>query len=140
MSKKGLKPVIKPSLWKKGKQQQKIYFDINLKRSTSFKTFIFGLLITVIIVLPIALALYQYLFIYKWNTNAFRIFLLLAWVLILLVNGVSNFFTVLLSKAYNPEMDNLMAIDEYAILFYQTFNPGFAIIVLILFIVFGMFS
>lgn len=133
-----LKPVNKPNLWKKGKRQQKIFYDINLKRSTSMKTFIFGLLITAIIALPFALALYQYLDVYKWNVQAFRIFLLIAWVLILLVNGLSNFFTVKLAKAYNPEMDNLMELDEYAILFYQTLNPGFAIFVLILFIVFGV--
>ncbi|MDD2258587.1 MAG: hypothetical protein WC278_04250 [Bacilli bacterium] len=133
-----LKPVLKPNLWKKGKKQQKMYLEINLRKSTSMKTFIFGLVITIIIALPIALALFQFLDVYKWNTTAFRIFLLLAWILILLVNGLSNFFTVLLAKSYNPEMDNLMDIDEYAILFYQTFNPGFAIFVLILFIVFGV--
>lgn len=138
MDNKELKPVNKPSLWKKGRKQQKLYYDINLRRSTSMKTFVFGLLITVIIAIPVALALYQYLDVYKWNAGAFRIFLLMAWILILLVNGLSNFFTIVLAKSYNPEMDNLMDIDEYAILFYQTFNPGFAIFVLILFIVFGV--
>lgn len=138
MDKNELKPVNKPNLWKKGKNHQKLYLNINLRKSTSMKTFAFGMVITIILVLPIALALYQYLNVYKWNVNAFRIFLLMAWVLILLVNGISNYFTVLLAKAYNPEMENLMDIDEYAILFYQTLNPGFAIVVLILFLIFGI--
>lgn len=126
-----------PNLWVRGKQENKKFLSINLKKGTNFKTFIFGLIIAIFFIFPFALITYQYIEVYKWNSNSFRLFLAVAWVLILLMNGLSNMFTVKLAKVYAEDIVNLQEIDENAIFFYQTLNPGFSIFVFILFLIFG---
>ena len=45
------------SIWRKGKQDIKKFYEVKFKKSTNIKTFLFGLLLTLICVLPFALLL-----------------------------------------------------------------------------------
>ena len=115
------------SLWRKGKQDIKKYYDVKLKKSTSIKTFLFGILLTLIIVLPIALILLQVFKAYIYNLNIVLFVVILALVLLWFSNGLSNYFTIKLTKIYFKEDNKLQGIDEVAVLFYETLNPGFII-------------
>ena len=124
------------SLWRKGKQDIKKYYEVKLKKSTSIKTFLFGILLTLIIVLPIALILLQVFKAYIYNLNIVLFVVILALVLLWFCNGLSNFFTVKLTKNYFKEDNKLQGVDEVAILFYETLNPGFIIFTLFILFVF----
>lgn len=115
------------SLWRKGKQDIKKYYDVKLKKSTSIKTFLFGILLTLIIVLPIALILLQVFKAFIYNLNIVLFVVILALVLLWFSNGLSNYFTIKLTKIYFKEDNKLQGIDEVAVLFYETLNPGFII-------------
>ena len=126
------------SLWSRGKEEMKLFYNIKLKRSTNIKTFIFGLVVTALLVFPFAVLLFQMVTLNWYKPETILIFLAIAWGLLMLCNGLSNFFTVKLAKCYARDMDELQAIDEYAILFYQSLNIGFGIFVLIVLIFYGM--
>lgn len=113
------------SLWRKGKQDIKKYYEVKLKKSTSIKTFLFGILLTVILILPIALLLLQFFKAYIYNLNIVLFVVILALVLLWFCNGLSNYFTIKLTKIYFKEDNKLQGIDEVAVLFYETLNPGF---------------
>lgn len=118
------------SLWKKGKQDIKKFYDVKLKRSTNIKTFLFGVLLTIICILPFALLLIQFFKAYVYNLNLVLLFALIAWVMLWVCNGVSNYFTIKLAKLYFSEDPKLNSVDEIAVLFYETLNPGFIIFTL----------
>ena len=112
-------------LWRKGKQDIKKYYEVKLKKSTSIKTFLFGVLLTLIIVFPIALILLQLFKAYIYNLDFIIILCIIALILVWFCNGLSNFFTVKLTKYYFKEDNKLQSLDEVAILYYETLNPGF---------------
>ena len=56
----------------------------------------------------------------------------------IVLNGLSNFFTVRMCKAMLPDMKDLQSIDEYLILLYQTFNIGFGVFIFIILMFFGV--
>lgn len=118
------------SLWRKGKQDIKKFYDVKLKRSTNIKTFLFGVLLTIICILPFALLLIQFFKAYVYNLNLVLLFALIAWVMLWVCNGVSNYFTIKLAKLYFSEDPKLNSVDEIAVLFYETLNPGFIIFTL----------
>ncbi len=126
------------SFWSKGKEETKKFYEIRLKRSTNIITFIFGLVITVILIFPIAALLLEVLEMNWYKPQAMIAFLSFAWGLLMISNGLSNFFTVKLAKCYARDMLELQAIDENAILFYQCLNIGFGIFILAILIFFGM--
>lgn len=126
------------SFWLKGKEETKKFYEIKLKRSTNIITFIFGLVITVILIFPIAALLLEVLEMNWYKPQAMIAFLSFAWGLLMISNGLSNFFTVKLAKCYARDMLELQAIDENAILFYQCLNIGFGIFILAILIFFGM--
>ena len=66
------------------------------------------------------------------------IFLAVAWGLLMVANGLSNFFTVKLCKIMEKEMNDLQEINEYAILLYQTFNIGFGLFIFAVLLFFGV--
>ena len=125
----------KISTWRKGKRDLKTFYDVNLKRSTNIKTFLFGILLTFIIIFPFALILIQFYKAYIYNLNLTMLILTIGWVLIWLCNGLSNYFTIKLAKLYFKEDPKLQSVDEYAVFVYETFNPGFIIFSLIIIIV-----
>lgn len=126
------------SLWSRGKEETKKFYDIRLKRSTNIITFIFGLITTVIIIFPFAALLLEVLEMNWYKPQSMVAFLSLAWGLLMISNGLSNFFTVKLAKCYARDMLELQAIDENAILFYQCLNIGFGIFILAILIFFGI--
>ncbi|MDD3348574.1 MAG: hypothetical protein RBR48_06010 [Bacilli bacterium] len=126
------------SLWSRGKEETKKFYDIKLKRSTNIITFIFGLITTVIIIFPFAALLLEVLEMNWYKPQSMVAFLSLAWGLLMISNGLSNFFTVKLAKCYARDMLELQAIDENAILFYQCLNIGFGIFILAILIFFGI--
>ncbi|HPL55134.1 MAG TPA: hypothetical protein PLH44_01235 [Bacilli bacterium] len=126
------------NLWSKGKEETKKFYEIKLNRSTNIITFIFGLVVTVIIIFPFAALLLEILEINWYKPQAIITFLSFAWGLLMISNGLSNFFTVKLAKCYARDMLELQAIDEYAILFYQCLNIGFGIFILVILLFFGL--
>ncbi len=126
------------NLWSKGKEETKKFYEIRLKRSTNIITFIFGLIVTVILIFPFAALLLEILEINWYRPQAIIAFLSFAWGLLMISNGLSNFFTVKLAKCYARDMIELQAIDENAILFYQCLNIGFGVFILAILIFFGM--
>ena len=126
------------NLWSKGKEETKKLYEIKLNRSTNIITFIFGLVVTVIIIFPFAALLLEILEINWYKPQAIITFLSFAWGLLMISNGLSNFFTVKLAKCYARDMLELQAIDEYAILFYQCLNIGFGIFILAILLFFGL--
>ena len=88
---------------------------------------IFGILLTLICIFPLALLLLQFLKAYIYNGNVFLLIILLSLVLIWFCNGLSNYFTIKLTKLYFKEDNKLKSVDEVAVMYYETLNPGFMI-------------
>jgi hypothetical protein len=126
------------NLWKKGKVETQRYYDLKLKRSTDIKSLIFGLIITLVVISPFLLILIQFFKVYFYHPTIRLVLFAIAWVLLMICNGLSNYFMVKLAKAYYPENPNLLNIDEKAIMVYQTFNVGFAIFTIALVIFLGV--
>lgn len=125
------------SLWRKGKQDIKKFYDVKFKRSTNIKTFLFGIIMTALIILPFALILVQVFQAYIYHLNLCLLLIIIGWVLIWLCNGLSNLFTIKLAKIYFKEDPKLQAVDEYAVFFYETLNPGFIIFSLVVILLFA---
>lgn len=115
------------SLWRRGKQDIKKFYDIKFNRSTNFKTLVFGILITTVIIIPFVAILFQLLRSYIYNLNVCMLIMLVGWVLLLICNGLSNYFSIKLAKIYYKENPKLESIDAMAVFFYETLNPGFII-------------
>lgn len=138
MNKNLLPQTKEKGLWSKGKEEMNKFYRVKLSRSTNIKTFVFGLFATLIVILPFALILYQYVELKWYRPQTMILFMSVAWVLLMLCNGLSNYFTVKMAKGYNKEMSDLQDIDENAILFYQSLNIGFGVFVLIVLLFFGV--
>lgn len=129
---------IKQNLWKKGKKETKKYYRIKLSKKTNFLTFFLGLLITALIIFPIACLTFEIVELYWYNQKTMVIFLAIAWGLLMIANGLSNFYTVKICKLIEKDMTDLQEIDEYAILLYQTFNIGFGLFIFAILLYFGV--
>ncbi|HEY8445292.1 MAG TPA: hypothetical protein VIK94_04070 [Bacilli bacterium] len=127
------------TLWKKGKIEIQKYYDLKLDRRTDFKSLIFGMLLALVVILPFLLILIQLFNIYMYHLTIRSILIIIAWLMLLIANGLSNMFMVKLSKAYYPENITLQEIDDKAIFIYEVFNFGFAIFTLALILIFGVF-
>jgi len=126
------------SLWKKGKKEYKKFTNYNFKRSTFWRTTLGGMLLTLVVMLPVLLIMIAFFNAFYYMLF-FRIFLyLLAWALLLICNGLSNYFTVQMSKTYVTDDENLQNIDSIAIFFYSCLNIGFMVcsLLIIIFILF----
>lgn len=129
------------SLWRKGKQDIKKFYEIKFNKSTNVKTLVFGILITAVIIIPFATILIQILQAYVYQLNLCMFLMLIGWIMLLICNGLSNYFSIKLAKLYYKENPKLQNIDEMAVMFYETLNPGFIIFSFMVLIVlfFGMF-
>lgn len=123
------------SLWKKGKNDIKKFYDVKFNKSTNVKTLIFGILLTAIIIIPFAIILVQFFQAYYYNLNTCLIIMLIGWVMLWICNGLSNYFSIKLAKLYYKESPKLQSVDEWAVLFYETLNPGFIIFTFVVLIV-----
>lgn len=119
-------------LWRTGKDEFKKFMKIKFKKSTNFISNIFGMIFTAIPIFPIVWLMFEIVEVYWYNIDAVYIFLLTAWVLFMFCNGLSNYITIKILKAYEKDMDDLQAIDDKAIFFYQTLNIGFGVFILII--------
>ena len=129
---------MKKSLWRRGKEANKIFYKIKFNKKTNILSFLLGILFTAIIILPFAVLLFELVELYWYNEKTMVIFLAIAWGLLMVCNGLSNFFTVKICKAAVPDMTDLQDINEYEILFYQTFNIGFGIFIFAILLFFGV--
>lgn len=129
----------KKSLWRLGKEQNKEFVNLKLKRWTSTKTLLFGILIAAIIILPVSIIIFQFIELYWYHhPNVMYLFLGFAFALLMLANAISNYVTVKCTKLILPDMENLQEIDAFSIFFYQFLNPWFALFVSIVLVWFGV--
>ena len=82
--------------------------------------------------------LFQYLMIYGY-LGVFRIYMLISWLGLLLFNGLSNYFTVKIAQAYQPDNKRLQDISAKHVFLYNLLSIGFAIFALIVIILVGLF-
>lgn len=115
------------SLWRKGKQDIKKFYDVKFNKSTNIKTLVFGILLTAVIIIPFATLLVQFFQAYYYNLNTCLVIMLLGWIMLWICNGLSNYFSIKLAKLYYKENPKLQSVDEWSVFFYETLNPGFII-------------
>ena len=134
-NKNDLPEIKKETLWRKGKREYKIFGDYNFKKSTFWKTTFGGIIATLVVLAPVILFMVAIFKAYYYKLF-FRIFMyLVAWGLLLLSNGLSNYFTVQMSKTYITDDDKLQKMDAFAIMFYNCFNIGFMFVTLLIVII-----
>jgi|SRR5690554_2994681 len=126
-----------PNFWVRGKRETKNFYAIQLHPAINIKSFIFGLLFAAVIIVPFGIMVFQYLMIYAY-LGAFRIYLLIIWLGLLLFNGLSNYFTVKIAQAYDVDNHRLQAINAKYIFLYNCLNIGFAIFTLFIIIFLGL--
>ncbi|MFA5543245.1 MAG: hypothetical protein WC008_00435 [Bacilli bacterium] len=126
------------NLWKKGKIEMHKYYELKLRKSTDIKSMIFGLILTVVLVIPVAFLLIDILEMLYYHPLLSRLLIIVAWILLMLCNGLSNLFMIKLAKRYYPENPNLTNIDEKSIFVYQSFNIGFGLFTLAIMIFLGV--
>ena len=78
------------SLWRKGKQEIKKFYDIKFNKSTNINTLLFGILITAIIIIPFATILIQIFKAYFYQLNVCMFLVLIGWMMLWLCNGLSK--------------------------------------------------
>lgn len=120
------------NIWKRGKEANKKFYELDIKGLKSTLSFLFGIIVTLIVGLPLIFVLYQLFETYGYHPNILYIVFFIAWAALMLFNGFSNYITVLLTKNYYPQNTQLASLDEKAIWFYQTFNYNFAITIIVM--------
>ena len=119
------------SLWRTGKDDYKKFMSVRLSRKTNALSYLFGLLFTAVIILPFTFIIFQIVELYWFSYKTMLLFLAFAWGLLMIANGLSNYISVKMVKAHNTDMSDIQSLDDKAIWFYQTLNPGFGIFILV---------
>ncbi len=129
------------SYFRIGKEHYRTFCELKLKRKTNVKSIFLGLFLTAVLIIPLAIFAFQFIELYWYkNPETMFIFLSIAFALFMLCNGISNYITVKAVKLVEPDMDNLQALDEWAIFFYQFLNPWFALFIFIVLMFFAITS
>ncbi|CCY07636.1 MAG: hypothetical protein MRZ09_00760 [Coprobacillus sp.] len=123
-------------LWTFGKKEYKRFMNIKIKRKTSILSFLYGILLTAIPILPIAWFLFELVEIFWFQPSTVYIFLTIAWVLFMFANGLSNYLTIRILKVKEKDMSDLQSINDKAVFFYQSLNIGFGIFILAILVFF----
>ena len=123
-------------LWTFGKKEYKRFMHIKIKRKTSILSFLYGILLTAIPILPIAWFLFELVEIFWFQPSTVYIFLTIAWVLFMFANGLSNYLTIRILKVKEKDMSDLQSINDKAVFFYQSLNIGFGIFILAILVFF----
>ena len=123
-------------LWTFGKKEYKRFMNIKIKRKTSIRSFLYGILLTAIPILPIAWFLFELVEIFWFQPSTVYIFLTIAWVLFMFANGLSNYLTIRILKVKEKDMSDLQSINDKAVFFYQSLNIGFGIFILAILVFF----
>ena len=124
------------SLWRVGKDDYKKFMSIRLSRKTNILSFLLGILFTAIIILPYTFLIFQIVELFWFSRQTLILFLSIAWGLIMIANGLSNYITVKIVKAYDKDLTDIQSLDDKAIWFYHTLNPGFGLFILVIMIFF----
>lgn len=124
------------SLWRTGKDDYKKFLSIKLSRKSNLVSFLLGILFTCMIIFPIACVVFQVIELYWFSRKTLVFFLAIAWGLLMICNGLSNYISIKMVKAYDKDITDIQALDDKAIWFYHTLNPGFGIFMLIIMIFF----
>lgn len=127
---------IEKSLWRTGKDDYKKLLSIKLKAKTNIVSFLLGILFTALIIFPVSCVIFQFIELYWFSRDTIVLFLTIAWALLMIANGLSNYITVKVIKAYDKELTDIQNLDEKAIWFYHTLNPGFGAFMLVIMIFF----
>ena len=123
-------------LWTFGKKEYKRFMNIKIKRKTSILSFLYGILLTAIPILPIAWFLFELVEIFWFQPSTVYIFLTIAWVLFMFANGLSNYLKIRILKVKEKDMSDLQSINDKAVFFYQSLNIGFGIFILAILVFF----
>ena len=123
-------------LWTFGKKEYKRFMNIKIKRKTSILSFLYGILLTAIPILPIAWFLFELVEIFWFQPSTVYIFLTIAWVLFMFANGLSNYLSIRILKVKEKDMSDLQSINDKAVFFYQSLNIGFGIFILAILVFF----
>ena len=132
----------KMGIWRYGKKQYKEFTNYHIKKTTFIKTTIFGIIASLVVLLPVIFVLITFYKVFGYNPKHKILILTLVWILILIYNGLTNYFTVQSTKNYILDDEKLQKFDAKAIAFYNILNPWFMIFsfVFILFLLLGLFS
>jgi hypothetical protein len=76
--------------------------------------------------------------VFLYNITIRFIILGIAWIMLMIANGLSNYFMVKLAKLYYPQNPNLTELNTKAIFIYETLNIGFGIFTIVAIILFGI--
>ena len=107
------------SLWRTGKDDYKKFMSIRLSRKTNILSFLFGILITAIIILPFTFIIFQVVELFWFSRQTMILFLSIAWALLMIANGLSNYITVKMVKAYDKDLTDIQALDDKTKLLYH---------------------
>ena len=124
------------SLWRTGRDDHKKFMKIRLSRKTNVVSFLMGILLTAIIILPYTFIIFQIVELYWFSRRTLILFLAIAWGLLMIANGLSNYITIRIIKAYNKDLTDIQSLDDKAMWFYHTLNPGFGFFILLVMIFF----
>ena len=129
---------IQKSLWRTGKDDYKKLMKVKLSKKSNFWSFFLGIIFTAIVVFPMACVVFQVIELYWFSRQTIILFLSIAWALLMFANGLSNYITIKMIKAYDTDLTDVQVLDDKAIWFYQTLNPGFGLFMLIVMVFFWM--
>ena len=132
----------KMSLWKFGKKQFKEFTNYHVKKSTFIKTTIFGILLSILVLLPVIFLIITFYKVFAYNPKLKVLTFTIIWIVLLIYNGLSNYFTVQSTKNYILDDEKLQKFDARAIAFYNILNPLFMIFsfIVIMFLMIGGLS
>lgn len=124
------------SLRSTGKDNMKKYYEIKMKKLADWLMLFESLLLTLLIFVPIILMYIQLFYVYGHNVIAIIIISAIGWILLMLLNGVSNAFQIAIAKANYKDNKVAQSLNPLAVFIYQATNIGFAIFTFIIIFVF----
>lgn len=101
---------------------------LSIKGSNYIKSFIFSILLTIIIFSPFMIIAYNVFSLYDPSTTTFKIMLFISMIVVLIFNGLASSLNVVLLKNYYPDNEDLKIIDSKDIFFVELLNPYMIII------------
>lgn len=119
------------SLRSLGKQNMKSYYDIKMKKWVDWRLLFESILLTLIIMLPLVLVYIQMFYLYARNIYRILILAFIGWILLLLLNGISNALQICFCKAVYKDNKVAQELNPKAVFLYQVTNIGFAIFSLV---------
>lgn len=120
------------SLRSLGKENMKKYYEIRMKKLADWRLLFESILLTLVIMLPIILMYIQLFYIYGHNVYNIIIIAIIGWILLMLLNGISNALQISFAKAVYTDSKIAQELNPKAVFIYQITNIGFAIFTFII--------